>query len=202
MMSATSNDYTVSFDAAWRVLPTADEDAASVIHDLVEALNVEDPAADGLRRGLEAVTALSRELAPGQRNSWALVRDPSSGAVDALLSTRVSLVGPSAIDDYRARIADGQHGDPEIRVVNRTVSERELAVGTALIVHDFTLHEDAEGLIDPALERAVVALFLSGTNKLVEFYLVTQNLALFDDIAEYLVSIVSGHGADIDQEQL
>lgn len=191
MSTPAGSVYTVSIDGFWRALPATDEDAAAAIDTMVEGFAVDPQAAERLRHGLTAVTTLARSLAPGERRSYALVRDPGNGAVEALLSTRVSRVSTTAVDDYRARIAEGRRQD-DIDIVNRTVEERDLPQGHALVVHDITLREDGEGLIEPALERTILALFVHDSDVLIEFYLATQDLALFDDMVGYLVDLVAG----------
>jgi len=176
----------------WRELPAADAaDPAAAIGAIVDELAPSAEAAPGIRAGLTAVTSLAHGMAPGPRRSYALVRRPDGGLVDALLTFRLVGRGEVTVDDYfeaasRPLAADG------VDVVNRTVERIQLPSGLGVASHDFTLDVDGEGVGNPALERAFLALFPEGTETVVEFSLLTQDLGLFDDVQLFLAQFAAG----------
>jgi hypothetical protein len=192
--------FSVVIDGAWKRLPTASGDHERQIDAVIAELGVDGSAAARLNYGLHAVAHVAGNLSAGERHSFALIREPSTGVVDALLSTRVSRVEDGALDGYRARVGENRPGEQHVSSVNRTVEERRLPQGLAVIVHDITLREDGDGLVDPALERVILALFVSSADVLIEFYLATQNLALFDDAVDYLVELVAGDPTDAKED--
>lgn len=181
-------------DVAWRALPTPEEDADLAIEKLITSLEVDEAAERGLRTGLGSVNVLAHRLTTGNRRSYALVRNPASGIVDALLSTKLSQVEPDAYDQYFAAIRATDVADG-FEIINRTLIETRLPAGRAIVLHDFTATDDSGGMPEPALERAILALFVDGSAALIEFYLAAQNLALFADMEEFLITLASGERA-------
>ena len=176
----------------WRELPPVEAgDPAAAIGAIVDTLAPSPEAAPGIRAGLTAVTALAHGMAPGPRRSYALVRRPDGGLIDALLTFRLVGRGSVTVEEYfeaasRPLAADG------VDVVNRTVDRIQLPSGLGVASHDFTLDVDGEGVGNPALERAFLALFPDGTETVVEFSLLTQDLALFDDAQLFLAHFAAG----------
>lgn len=183
---------TLPLRTEWIELPAAgDGDTSAAIGALVDRLAPAADAAPGIRAGLTAVTDLAHRMAPGPRRSYALVREPDSGLIDALLTFRLVGRGTVTPEQYfeaasRPLEADG------VDVVNRTVERIQLPSGPGVASHDFTLDVDGEGVGNPALERAFLALFPDGTETVVEFSLLTQNLALFDDAQLFLAHFAAG----------
>jgi len=48
-----------------------------------------------------------------------------------------------------------------------------------------------EAVPDPALERAILGLFVADRDVMIEFALYAQDLAVFEDMVDYLVKIVA-----------
>lgn len=188
-MSAIDNGILkVLLREAWIELPAAHGEMV----DVVEGLSIEsDGSAQRLRGALETAINIVRDLPDGSRSSHALVLQPESGQVDALLSMRVSRVTSNAYENYLVA-ARSFSGSETIDVLNRTVGETVIPTGRAILSQDFTLPITAEGIPDPAMERAFLALFPEGGETAIEFTLMTQNLALFADASAYLMSLASG----------
>jgi hypothetical protein len=177
---------------AWFRLPDQGDDVAAGIGALLAELGPleEDPTRE-LEAGIRIVTGLAHALAPGARTSHALILQPDSGRVQALLSIRLSRVTPEAYDNYlsAARVFSG---DDSVEVIKRNVEEVELPDGRGILSHDFTLAVQREGVADPALERCFLAYFPTGFETAIEFTLLTQNLALFEDAPSYLMAVAAG----------
>ena len=182
---------TIMVDTNWWMLPLRDDDQDASIERTIEAAQVDEEAARGLRYGLKAVNGIARSLPAGERHNYALVRTPESGLVEALLSTRVSRVGPTAYDDY-LDVVQNTPAAPDVEVLNRRIIEVTMPRGRGILVHDLTLALGQDGVPDPALERAFLALFVADTAALIEFTLITQDLALFEDIESYLMEFAAG----------
>jgi len=199
MIDASSLLLTFEYEipAGWIRLP---QDASST-HDAVAAIAGSITEAgetrDQLVRALTAVTAIALAPARHGRPHWAYVPDPSTGRVEAILSIGDIPGAPTDYDRYLA-LARVDLDQPEAPVVgypaeliNRTIDERLVAVGRLIAIHDFVIQPTAGGVSDPAVERAIVALFPGRAARGVECSIVTQNLAQFDDVTSYLVDIVS-----------
>lgn len=182
----------VELGGNWFALPAADEPIDSALDELLASFEpLEGEPRRQLRGGLSIVTRLAHSLAPGSRTSYALVLNPDSGRVQALLSIRLSRVTPDAYANYLAA-ARAYAGDARIEVVNRVVEEVRLPAGPGILSRDFTLPIEREGVPDPALERCFLAVFPEGYETAAEFTLLTQNLALFDDAGSYLLAMAAG----------
>ncbi|MGN6274018.1 MAG: hypothetical protein ACTHMQ_13125 [Protaetiibacter sp.] len=177
---------------AWFRLPDQGDDVETQIDALLaEFAPLDEEPRRQLEAGLRIVTGLAHSLAPGARTSHALILQPDSGRVQALLSIRLSRVTADAYDNYLTT-ARAFSGDERIEVIKRTVEEVELPDGRGILSHDFTLAVQREGVADPALERCFLAYFPSGFETAIEFTLLTQNLALFDDAPSYLLAVAAG----------
>lgn len=166
----------------------ADEGLGSRLDDL----GLADDVRDRLRYALDSVTAYAQSAGRGGRPHWAYVPTPASGRVEAILSLGFLINDDGALERYHD-VAEAQlAGSPSADLVRRTVTREELDSGSAVVVHDFVLEQTNGGIPDPAVERATVALVPPGADKVLEYSLVTQNLAAFADIADFLVQIVGG----------
>lgn len=187
----------VELGGAWFALPAAGEQIDPALDELVATFEpLEEEPRRQLRGGLGAVTRLAHSLAPGARTSYALVLNPESGRVQALLSIRLSRVTPDAYANYLAAARE-YAGDARVEVVNRVVEEVRLPAGPSILSRDFTLPIEREGVPDPALERCFLAVFPEGYETAVEFTLLTQNLALFDDAGSYVMALAAGERPNI-----
>jgi hypothetical protein len=176
----------------WLQLPDQGDDVdAGIAALLAELGELDAEATRQLGAGLRIVTGLAHSLAPGARTSHALVLQPDSGRVQALLSIRLSRITPEAYDNYLAA-ARAYAGDERVEAIKRSVEEVQLPDGRGILSHDFTLAIQREGVPDPALERCFLAYFPDGFDTAVEFTLLTQNLALFEDAPAYLVALAAG----------
>lgn len=187
----------IELGPAWLLLPDADENVDAAIEAMITALEpLDHEPRRQLRGGLAAVSRLAHSLAPGSRVSHVFVPNPATGRVQALLSIRVSRVTAEAYDNYLAA-AQTYRGDDRVEVVNRVVEEVRLPAGRGVLSRDFTLAIEREGVPDPALERCFLAVFPEGYETAVEFTLLTQNLALFDDAGSYLLALAAGERPSI-----
>jgi len=143
-----------------------------------------------LRYGLLSLIDMAAGMRPGKRYSFAFVEDPTVGLVRALLSLQMLRVTGDAFENYRARLETSTDSET-VEVINRTVQRVELAAGSAWLMHDFTLSALPEAIPDPALERAVLGLFVRDADVMIEFSMYAQDLAVFDNMPQYLVDIVA-----------
>lgn len=189
-MSAPDSDVlAIPIRNAWLPLPASslDQSIESIVGEL--ALGADD--AEGLINALHAVSATAAALPAGARRNYALVVSPGARRVEALLSIRVSTVTGKALADYLAA-AESVTSDDRAEIIDRSIREAELAAGRAVISHDFLLPASSGGIALPTLERGFLALFPTDRSTMIEFTIITQNLALFDDLAEYMIALVNG----------
>jgi len=190
--------FEVDIPEGWHELPPngTPEATTAAIERIVGVIGATGETRDQLVHALSAVSAVAQSPARGGRPHWAFVPRPSSGRVEALLSLGRIAGSSSEADDYRDAASvnlDGPDADPQnpAELVNRTVTEHPLPVGRAIAIHDFVIEPTAGGIADPAVERAIVALFPDRAARGIEMSIVTQNLAWFEDITGYLVDIAA-----------
>ena len=184
----------------WTELPTGPEGADERIAQIIEGFHVDESAARRLDYSLRMVIAVAANLPAGARRNYALVPDPGSGSVQALLSLRVSRITPDAYDNYLAA-ARALESDDNLEVIRRSVDEVVLPAGRGVLSRDFTLERVTEGVPNPALERTFLALFPTDADSAVEFTLLTQNLALFADAGEYLLALAANENPSTSEER-
>ncbi|MCU1424005.1 MAG: hypothetical protein JWM51_296 [Microbacteriaceae bacterium] len=200
-MSNTSQ-LTITFDveipAGWHKLPAPGraEDTDAAVRAIVDGLDIVGDTRHSLLHVLAAVTAVAQAPKRGGRMHWALVPEPGNGRVEALMSLGTIANAPGRFEEYKNAAAvdldePDADADNPAELINRTVSERTLRVGRAVAVHDFVIEPTTGGVADPAVERAIVALFPERAGRGIEMSIVTQNLAWFDDVTGYLVDIAS-----------
>lgn len=187
----------------WHRLPTPDAHASLDLVKLLESfdLNQADTIVR-LERGLRAVSTVAASLPQGSRESRALVRNPSTGHVDALLSVRIRPVPADGYDQYLAA-AQKLHATEQTELIHRQIEEIRLPLGCAVVSHDYTYPVLREGIPDPVMERTFLALFPDSDSVCLEFTLLTQDLALFADAPVFLVALAAGDNPPIpgmDQE--
>jgi hypothetical protein len=175
-----------------RLLPGGAETGVAERLDAIAAsFEVPEEPTTRLRAALETVARLAAR--PGTtRRSWALVRRPESGRVDAYVTLDLALMDAGSHQRFLRRAdTDVAPAVDGVELVRRTVSNRSVSAGLVGVVHDLVLPRNDGGVGDPAVERAIVALFPEGFDKSLEFTIVTQDLGLFDDASEYLLELVS-----------
>lgn len=182
----------ILLDRAWWPLGDGSDPTDGVADALLSTLapHLTGPAARALRANLVAYGEWALSLAPGERRSFALVRDLQLGRAEALLSWRYSLLADDVYDEYLA-LANAQESTARAELVNKVVAETMLPGGRALTIHDFVVFTDG-GVPQPARERCTVAFFLDAAPALIELHIATPDLSLFDDIVGYAVSLLSG----------
>lgn len=185
-MATEAAEYSISIPTGWVPLPGQSNGAGLDL--IVAGFDVSTEAKERLRFALGNVNDFALH-APGRIN-WALVSDPTSGRVDAMMSLSFPRQEESSFAAYRVAAAAARSTE-ELEQVERTVTERLLPAGPALVVHEFVLPRTDGGVPDPAVERAIVALFPEGHESFFEFSMVTQDLAVFEDAAEYLVDVAA-----------
>ncbi|MEO8093318.1 MAG: hypothetical protein ABI632_00165 [Pseudolysinimonas sp.] len=185
-MATDIPEYSISIPAGWSLLPGKAH--AEQIDTIVAGFEVAAETAERLRFALGNVNDIALH-APGRVN-WALVSDPASGRVDAMMSLSFPKQDQDSYAAYRTAV-DAVKSTEEFEQVERTVIEKPLPAGPAIVVHEFVLPRTEGGVPDPAVERAIVAMFPAGFESFFEFALMTQDLAVFEDAAEYLVDIAA-----------
>lgn len=197
MTAALLLTFEVDIPGGWHKLPLDPEETASAVAQLAASL-VDDPdARERLVYALAAVAAVAQAPRRHGRQHWAYVPDPSTGRVEALLSLGDMPGGRGDYENYLALasvdldVAETPQPGTAAELINRTVAERRIAVGRVVSIHDFVIQPTAGGVPDPAVERAIVALFPDRASRAVECSIVTQNLAQFEDVTGYLVDIVA-----------
>ncbi len=191
-MTEEQSDFTLSIDRAWWPLGDGTDPIEQVL-DVVLAHNAPElpPAEErGLRASLAVHAAWAASLAPGQRQSFALVRDATTARADALLSWRLSEVDAGAYDRYLESARELASTDT-VELVNPSVEEATVPIGRAIVVHDIA-YTRTPGVQNPARERCVVAVFPTGTPALLEITVSTIELSLFDDLPDYVLRLASG----------
>ena len=175
----------------WIALAPPGDDPAVWVEEYLDGLRDQPsaPVRAELRYGLLTMMEMTEGMRPGKRYNFAFLDFPAEGIVRSLLSVQMLRVTPDAIDNYRVLLENADRRD-EIQVINRRVFDLELAAGTAVVLHDFTLSAEIEAVAEPALERAIAGLFVTGTDTMIEFALYAQDLTVFDDIVQYLVDII------------
>lgn len=183
--------------AGWHKLPSEAEATADGVAAIVEGLTEPGDSRDQLARALSAVSAHAQAPQRHGRPHWAFIPDPSTSRVEALLSVGDIPGDAEAYERYLALaqvdldVADDSAPGNPAELINRTTSESRLALGKAVAIHDFVIQPSNGGVGDPAVERAIVALFPDRAARAIECSIVTQNMAQFEDITKELVDIVA-----------
>lgn len=187
-----ADSFTLSLDRAWWPLGDGSDPIADVIDVLIERLDPELPPAEerGLRASLAVHAEWARSSAPGQGQSFALVRDPSTARADAMLSWRFG-EAPSGAYEHFLSSARALASTDDIELVNPSVTEVQLPIGPAIVVHDIA-YTRTPGVQRPARERCIVAIFPGDGDVLLELSVSTIELSLFDDLPEYLLRLAAG----------
>jgi hypothetical protein len=183
---------TVDLDAAWWPLGDGTDAPADIADALATRLvpELKGPEGVALKASLVSFAEWSQSLSAGSRRSFALVRTPQLGRVDALLSMRFTDSMEGVYERYLSLTQD-QRSTDTVDLVNQQVFEYALPLGRAIAIHDVLVIRSG-GLQQPARERCTLALFPQERPVLIEFHLATLDLALFDDIVDYAVTIASG----------
>ncbi|WP_411700776.1 hypothetical protein [Conyzicola sp.] len=183
--------------AGWHKLPVDATSTAAAVAEIAERLTDPGETRDQLARALAAVSAQAQAARRHGRPHWAYVPDPATGRVEALLSVG-DIPGDAGSYGRYLELARVDLDTPESPVagnpaelINRTTTESRLALGKVVSIHDFVIQPTAGGIGDPAVERAIVALFPDRAARAVECSIVTQNMAQFENVTQYLVDIVS-----------
>jgi len=192
MTEQQQSDFTLSIDSAWWPLGDGTDPIADVIDVLIERNASELAPAEerGLRASLAVHAEWARSLSAGQRMSFALVREPSTARVDALLSWRLSEVEEGAAARYLAA-ARALTSTDQVELVNPSAVEATVPIGPAIVVHDIA-YTRTPGVQTPARERCTVAIFPTGTSACLEITVSTIELSLFDDLPDYVLRLAAG----------
>jgi hypothetical protein len=184
-------DFTITIPGGWYQLPAPDEPVDEHWAVTVAGLGVDDEVGERLLFGLRNVTAVARAKVGSQRAGWALIAEPTTGRVDALMTLNLLPRSEGDFDRYLEFATAEQDADAPIEVINRTVTRAELAAGPAIVVHDFTLVRNQGGVAEPALERATVGVFPTNGAVALELAIITQDLAVFEDVAALATEIAA-----------
>jgi hypothetical protein len=189
--SLSEMEFSITVPGGWYQLPAPDDAVDEHWAETVAGLGVDDEVGQRLLFGLRNVTAVARAKAGSQRAGWALIAEPTRGRVDALMTLNVMPQRNGDFDRYLEFATAEQEPDAPIEVINRTVSRAELAAGPAVVVHDFTLVRNEGGVAEPALERATIGVFPVDGALAFELAIVTQDLAVFEDVAALATEIAA-----------
>jgi hypothetical protein len=175
----------------WYLLESADESSASQPEVWLAAMklapDVEDRIQSAVARASHSAIASSRVGS----ERWILIRNPSSGIVDAILSLDFHLRVDAADASEYALLADAAGlEDRDVRVVNRTVRQVSEEERELVLVHDFVLPSRRTENGDPISERAIAAVFPREGLVMAELSVVTQDLGLLDDALGYLSGLL------------
>jgi len=179
----------------WHQLPALGEEPGPILRAIVDSYELEPAARVELSRSLVGLLDLVRVLKPGRRVSYGLVADAAKGVADAVLSVRVTKILDEGYGEYLAAIEQATTG-PSIRIINREVAEARLPAGRVILLSDVLVQDDQQGIVSPALERGIAALFLDALPVLLEIHVSTQNLGRFANIAEFALEIAAGYAPD------
>ncbi|QNO38145.1 hypothetical protein H4J02_03700 [Protaetiibacter sp. SSC-01] len=184
--------FTLSLAPQWWPLGDGSDPIDAVIDVLIERLAPELAPAEerGLRASLAVHAEWARTLAPGQRRSYALVRDPETARADALLSWRYG-EAPEGAYEHMLASARAQTSTDTVELVDPSVVETRVPLGRAIVVHDVA-YARTPGVQRPARERCIVAVFFDDSDALLELTVSTIDLALFDDLPEYVLRLAAG----------
>ncbi len=175
-------------------IPLPDRDAGIDVDEWVDTTvserTLSEEVGTRLRQNLRRVIEVAHGLSAGSRRAHALVTRPELGRVDALLSLRLAKVTDAAYGNYLEAVQALTSG-PRGELLNRRVDEVVLPKGPAIVTSDIVIPLGGGGPTSPITERAVVALFPTGWASMAEFTLLTQDLAVFDDARDYLLTIAS-----------
>jgi len=184
--------YALTVPANWYLLPEEGEDPEARFQEILVQLEAGPETAAALRPAFGQLLELASVLKPGQRKTYGFVASAERGVADAIMSFRLTSVTADAYGEYLAAVETASTG-ASIRVVNREVAEARVPAGRAVVLNDVLALDDQQGIVSPALERAIVAVFLDTTPVLFEVYVSTQNLGRFPDIAEFALEIAGGY---------
>ncbi|QEO10648.1 hypothetical protein [Protaetiibacter larvae] len=191
-MSPESEVLEFALDAEWIELPSPEAtDDDTWVEAALDSFELDGPVRGMLAEGLRGMLDLARKLSPGSRRSFALVAHPELGRVDALLSFRLARVTASGYADY-LRAAQGFVPAGGGEALNRRVEELALPAGPAVLSTDILVPPADEPLAPPATERVFLGVFPRGWGAIAEFTLVTEDLAAFENAADYVVALASG----------
>ncbi|MCU1513183.1 MAG: hypothetical protein JWO10_273 [Microbacteriaceae bacterium] len=181
----------ITIPNGWYPLSSSPDGTDAAIAVLLGSFELQPDAVERLEHALRMVSAVVQEPQRGGRPHWAYIPEPEQGRVEALLSIGFLIADDGAIDRYRGIAEAELNKSDSTDLVRRIVRTATLLVGPAIVVQDFVVEPVAGGVPNPAVERATVALFPTEAEKAVEFSIMTQNLALFPDIVEYLLEIAA-----------
>lgn len=190
MNSAISDPGTLDIPLEWLLIAPNGMDRAEWADSIARELGLDSSEDSEFRRGLGIITEIADSLRPENRHTFVMLHGANKGTIRAMLSIQMLRVGPGAWDDYSA-FHDTASQLAEVEFINRRVEERALTAGRALVIHEFTLRRGEGDSQYPAMERAVIGLFVNDSEAFVELTLITQDLALFGDMLEYLVDLAS-----------
>ena len=186
-----TSELTLDLHAAW--WPLGDGSATpEVVADAVieDAALPESPEREALRAQLVGVGRLAAGLPSGSRWSWALVRDPRIGRAEALLSVRASATEGDLYARYLTEAGE-RVSTETTELIQPRVLETVVPGGRVIVTRDFTRRVVREGVMPPVMERCTAGVFLNDENALLEITLITPDLALFDDIVDYVLNLAS-----------
>jgi hypothetical protein len=189
--TGVSDPGTLDLPEEWIEIAPSGEDRSSWIDATVAELGFESAAELRFRHGVTMAAGVADSLRPENRHNFIMLDTAKAGIVRGLLSVQMLRVGPTAWDDYN-QFHSTASALTDVEFINRRVEERALHAGRALVIHEFSLRDqDGADAAYPAMERAIVGLFVRDSEAFVELTIITQDLALFPDMLEYLVDIAN-----------
>lgn len=179
--------YRIGVPEDWYELPLDEAEAV----DLVAGFSIAEEPGERLVTACLGARNYVRTRPNPHRHAWALIRTPSLGRVDAVLTLGFYSVEADATAAYAERVRGMPEAVGGVELIKQAVEETVLPDGPAVVVTDFALDNAAEAREPSALERATVFYVPGQHSAGFEFSLVTHDLALFTDIGGYLLEVVS-----------
>lgn len=188
MTASTTGSFGISVPQSAVMLPAPGTEVDGILDAIVSAQELPPASAARLRESLAAVTAFAHARPNPGRAHWALVEHPRAGNVDALLSLDIYALGDDdGPENYEARMLAA--ADSLGEAISYDVSRLEVAGRPAVLTYQLELPAGSDGM--PAVEQATLAHFTDESTML-EYRMVAQDLAAYDDISAYIVEIAGG----------
>jgi hypothetical protein len=188
MTASITGLYCISVPETALMLPPPGNEVDVVLEAIIASLALPPASGVRLRGSLAAAAAFAHARPNPGRAHWALVEHPKTGNVDAVLSLDIyALKDDDGPENYEARMraAADSLGD----AISYNVSRLSVADRPAVLTYQLELPAGAAGI--PAVEQATLAHF-TDEHTMLEYRMVAQDLAAYDDISAYVIQLASG----------
>lgn len=179
----------VALPTDFHPLPQEDEDAERMIAAIVESCGVGDRRKSRLEAELKGAVDYVRARSAGRGRGWALVKDPATGVVDAVVMAEAH----RRPEGYGPR----EHIELCQEAVRNLVAEdlwkfdasvTTISGSEAAVLHQIEVPSGEQS--KRAIEQVAVVLFVDESEYL-EYRLVTQDLGLDEDIVGFTTALAA-----------